>query len=470
MKRYVTVFLAVLIAILLIPDAIAGPPEPEGWIYGETSVSGLSTKEKVSLLGVAEGGQPPRATRLYAEYSYPSKIDWRDRSGRDFTTPIKDQGQCGSCVAFAVVASIESRLEVRLGRPDLNPDLSEADVFYCGCGACCWKGWWNYLALDHIVGHGVSDEACFPYRVGDPPCELCPDREKRTVNLTHWSGVQGHDEMKQAIADDGPISVVMEVRLDFFGYVGGVYCPEGAPWFVGLHAVEIVGYNDEEGYWIVKNSWGTDWGEDGWFRIGYYFRGDPEYNLHCGIRPYGYVPFVGAEPPAGCNEPPTEVGCKEGLVSYEGACRKPKCPGETDCRCPSPACYPRLNIFALGRVPEGLVISGYFEFDGYNYDSPSGKKYINKSWEKNPFIVDLDKGRALRFFGWTAEGGFVYFFDTPAIRQCPKVIDREHRFPYPMPVLTPTPTPPPESPVVLPVTESDPRPRRKKRGYCRWRR
>jgi len=276
----------VVMSASLVFEVFGEPPEPEGWVYGETSVSGLSLEEKASLLGVAEGGQPPKAIRLYAQYSYPPRIDWRDRNGADFTTSIKDQGKCGACSVFAVVASIESRLEIWLIQPRLNPDLSEADVFYCGCGACCGSGWWNYLALDYIVEHGISDEACFPYQTGNPPCELCGDRAIRTVGLSHWVGVGGPDEMKQAIASGGPISVVMDVYLDFFFYKSGIYCPT-VSWLRGAHAVEIVGYDDEAGYWIAKNSWGTDWGEEGWFRIGY----------DCGVWDYGYVPFVDAEPP-----------------------------------------------------------------------------------------------------------------------------------------------------------------------------
>lgn len=157
--------------------------------------------------------------------------------------------------------------------------------------------------------------------------------------------------------------------------------------------------------------------------------------------------------PASCNQPPTEAGCKEGLGVYKGLCRNLSCPEELDCICPPPACYPRLNIYALDCVPEGLVISCYFEFDEDNFDTPSGKKYIDKPWEKNPFIVDLDKDRALRCWGWTAEGGFDYFFDVSPIRQCPKVIDKEHRFPCPEP--PPTLPPPPEV-VELPVTGTGP--------------
>lgn len=292
MRHRALVFISgAVILTLLATNVLGGPPEPEGWVYGETSVSGLSPEEKVQLLGVAEGGKPPEATRLYAEYSYPVRVDWRDRDGLDFTTPIKDQGGCGSCVAFAVAASIESRLKIRRGQPYLNTDLSESHIFYCGGSWGCSGGWWNYLALDYIVQQGISDEACFPYQDKDIPCKLCPDWEKRTVNLTHWVRVEGQDEMKQAIVDGGPISVVMEVMLDFFWYKGGVYCPK-VPWLQGLHAVEIVGYDDEVGYWIAKNSWGTAWGEEGWFRIGY----------DCGVWDYGYVPFVDAEPPIYDNE------------------------------------------------------------------------------------------------------------------------------------------------------------------------
>lgn len=289
--RSIVLALAMLALGVMAPDVASEPPKPERWVYGETSVSGLSLDDKRKLLGVLEGGRPPGATRFAIDYSYPSKVDWRDRFGGDYTTSVKDQGGCGSCVAFAVVASIESRLEVRLNAPGLNPDLSESQAFYCGCGNCCGLGWWNHEALDYIVANGLCDESCFPYIDRDVPCEPCLGWQQKVINLTHWVGVDGPEEMKQAIADDGPISVVMEVRLDFYGYVSGVYCPEGAPWLMGLHAVEIVGYDDEEGYWIVKNSWGADWGEDGWFRIGYRYNEE----LHCGIQPYGYVPFV--EPP-----------------------------------------------------------------------------------------------------------------------------------------------------------------------------
>lgn len=295
MAKAIGILLAVILILSLRPQAVFGiPPQPDGWVAGETSVSGLSPEEQALLCMAQEDRELMLAQtmRLYREYTYAPMLDWRDRNGLDFTTPIRNQRRCGSCVAFAVVASIESRLEIALGTSYLDPDLSEAHTFFCGCGECCMRGWWPHEALGYIAEHGISDEECFPYSGRDVPCNPCPDCRERAVDLTGWVRVEGEDEMKQAIMAGGPVIAIMDVMQDFFWYKGGIYCPT-VPWLVGLHAVTLVGYNDDEEYWIAKNSWGQDWGEDGWFRIGY--------RLHdvqsCGLRAYAYIPFVDAEAP-----------------------------------------------------------------------------------------------------------------------------------------------------------------------------
>ncbi len=88
--------------------------------------------------------------------------------------------------------------------------------------------------------------------------------------------------MKQALADNGPFLATMRVYSDFFDYGGGVYQYTWGE-LEGGHAVAIVGYNDYQGYWIAKNSWGTGWGEGGWFRIAY---------GECAIDSYAYVPTI----------------------------------------------------------------------------------------------------------------------------------------------------------------------------------
>ncbi len=265
-----------------------GPVEPQGWTAGETSVSELSAEEQASLCGLptevieweeAQAEQQP--AMLSASYSYPAALDWRNYGGQNWTTPIRHQGGCGSCAAFATVAAIESRLEIILGNSRLNPDLSEAHLFYCGCGACCGDGMYPSQAMDYVRDTGVSDEGCFPYTAQNQACRLCQDWLNRVTRIERWVGLIGTSNMKQALADGGPFEATMLVYADFLDYSGGVYRHTYGS-LQGAHAVTIVGYSDSGGYWIAKNSWGTGWGENGWFRIAY---------GECSIDSYAYVPI-----------------------------------------------------------------------------------------------------------------------------------------------------------------------------------
>ena len=119
---------------------------------------------------------------------YPTQWDWRNVSGKNWTTPIRDQKQCGSCVAFATVATIESNLEIFKRDPNLNPDLSEADLFFRGCGNCCGRGWNFVPALKYAQSSGIPDEDCFPYD-GDQT-RSCPDRDKRIVKIESWKALK----------------------------------------------------------------------------------------------------------------------------------------------------------------------------------------------------------------------------------------------------------------------------------------
>jgi C1A family cysteine protease len=246
-------------------------------------------EDLVGLLGVPmevmewEEEQASEAgVKLAASYDYPTRLDWRDSDGANWTTGIRNQSACGSCVAFATVGAIESRLEIALGSPALNPDLSEAHLFFCNSGSSCATGWTPFAALNAARDVGITDEACYPYDTSDQMCSLCPDWQNRVTSLTEWVGLTSSDDMKQALADSGPFEATMLVYSDFWTYEGGVYRHTTGT-LEGGHAVTVVGYDDEEGYWIVKNSWGRGWGENGWFKIAY---------GECGIDDYAYVPIV----------------------------------------------------------------------------------------------------------------------------------------------------------------------------------
>jgi C1A family cysteine protease len=248
------------------------------WSAGTTSISKLPPEIRRRYLGLATDEAELRRinTAMVAENAlaeqrgmisvYPASWDWRGVSRRNWTTKIKNQGGCGSCVAFATVGMIESNLKIFKRDSSFNPDLSEADLFFRGCGECCARGWTFVPALQYAKSSGIPDEACFPY--DDDLTAPCPDRDNRVTKIKSWRSILIISQAKEWISLMGPIMTSMEVYDDFFYYEGGIY-KNACGGHIGDHAVCIVGYDDANGCWICKNSWGTEWGEAGWFRIAY---------------------------------------------------------------------------------------------------------------------------------------------------------------------------------------------------------
>jgi C1A family cysteine protease len=202
---------------------------------------------------------------------YPQAFDWRNRNGQNFITPIRDQGACGSCVAFGTTAAVEGTLRVQLGDASLVVDLSEASLFYCiggSQGRNCGNGWWPQNALTGYQNVGVPDEACFPYTAGDQPCNQCADWANHATKITSFHSVTSAIDMKTWLSTRGPMSACLTVYDDFFAYTSGVYHHVTGN-LAGGHCVCFVGYDDTNNCWICKNSWGVAWGESGFFRIAY---------------------------------------------------------------------------------------------------------------------------------------------------------------------------------------------------------
>jgi C1A family cysteine protease len=220
------------------------------WSAGSTSMSDLSQDEQKKHLGLAvtEEEKKTMASKMEEEeiqvaqkgivFVYPSQWNWRTISQNNWTTPIKDQGGCGSCVAFATVGTIESNLKIFKRDPLRNPDLSEADLFFRGCGNCCGSGWNFIPALRYAQSSGISDEACFPYE-GDEEVP-CSDRDKRAIKIDNWRIINSIPQAKEWISTKGPLITGMEVCSDFFCYFDGIYVPEYGD-IVGNHAICVVG-------------------------------------------------------------------------------------------------------------------------------------------------------------------------------------------------------------------------------------
>jgi len=271
-------------------DQIRGALSAAGdpWEAGVTSLSSLSPEEQRNYLGVTP---PPgelsveeaaqRALQLQGTIraeaigavTAPASYDLRNVGGRNFVTPIKNQASCGSCVAFGTVATVESTLRVQRSDANLAIDLSEAHLFFCHArarGFNCNTGWWPEQALDDFQHKGVVDETCYPYNLSNTDCSgLCADWASRVVKITSFQDLTGKPaQIKEWVAARGPVSSCFVVYDDFFSYRSGVY-RHVTGGQAGGHCVTIVGYNDNPGYWICKNSWGTGWGDQGFFCIAY---------------------------------------------------------------------------------------------------------------------------------------------------------------------------------------------------------
>jgi C1A family cysteine protease len=240
------------------------------WTAGRTSVSELSEAERQHLRGFRapewydDWYQQAKKIEAWPGVSFPPVFDWRDSN---IVTPVKNQGGCGSCWIFGAVGALEGMAKL-YGEREL--DLSEQQILSCvaygwGCG-----GGWMDVCYEHFLEFGSIGEDCQPYMGSDTyPCreESCEVLAK----ITGWTPVANNvDAIKTALLS-GPVSCAFTAYSDFDSYTGGCYEHEGDD--PCNHAIVLIGWDDTmcdgEGAWIVKNSWGTNWGLDGFFYIKY---------------------------------------------------------------------------------------------------------------------------------------------------------------------------------------------------------
>ncbi len=277
------------------------------WEAGETSISRLPLEERRMRLGAIKpvGEDYENLAEVKIRSTLPSSLDWRSRNGRNYMTTIKDQGNCGSCWAFSVLGTMEAVYNIEnniflvgnllrgtnfvrrenegsfleevsadyLGWISGNslkfPDFSEQDLISCSQAGDC-DGGWGWKAATHVRNQGVVSEDCFPYLGRNAPCTRCSNWREKLATIQGWGWVtqafEDRNRIKNAL-QDGPLSFFMDVYSDFYYYRRGVYEPTFSATYEGGHLVVLVGYDDSQGCWICKNSWGSAWGEDGYFRI-----------------------------------------------------------------------------------------------------------------------------------------------------------------------------------------------------------
>jgi C1A family cysteine protease len=231
----------------------------------------LSERESYAAQAFAQDAQTINENSAKSSTATPALWDWRNFNGKNYLGSVRDQKNCGSCVSFGTIAAIEATTRVATNQPAQVIDLSEAHLFYCHAaaeGRNCGNGWWPSKALDAVKLKGVVDEACFPYTPGDQSCRTCADAATRTSKITGWQSLKSVAMMKAWISEKGPLVGCFTVYEDFRHYTGGVYHHVSGP-EAGGHCICIVGYSDADQAWIIRNSWGADWAENGYGRIGY---------------------------------------------------------------------------------------------------------------------------------------------------------------------------------------------------------
>ena len=200
----------------------------------------------------------------------PSYFCYRNINGKDYTTPIKNQAPAPTCEAYALVAALETIMQYQTG-DIFTPDLSEAHLYFYA-GGTYESGYVSLIdAANYLKETGVPDEGCYPdpHRPYDYPFISLDGWENRTVKIIEWGWVENTENaIKTALIEHGPLVFCAHFWKDFLYYKGGVYRHKWGA-IAGGHVMTIVGYNDNEQCWIVKNSAGTDWGEEGWLKMAY---------------------------------------------------------------------------------------------------------------------------------------------------------------------------------------------------------
>jgi hypothetical protein len=274
------------------------------WRAGMTSLTKLPPEEKRQRLGTwipyeADPNDVLFLEPLEPEPQLPASINWTSKDGRNYMTSVKNQGSCGSCWAFGTLGVVEAIYNTEKGRYSIEPafllnnslrsewfsafyeqnpiriqalnypDFSEQELVSCSTAGDCGGGFIS-KACHYVQNSGIVPENCFPYQADDVACQRCTNYLQKLSRISNWAWIATSTIQENAIKttlQNGPVIATMDVYSDFYNYSSGIYSPTAGAAYEGGHCIIFVGYNNNQNSWICKNSWGTNWGVNGYFRI-----------------------------------------------------------------------------------------------------------------------------------------------------------------------------------------------------------
>lgn len=213
----------------------------------------------------------------------PDAWDWRNISGVNYASLSRNQHipqYCGSCWAHGSTSALNDRIAILRKHAWPEVEVAPQHLINCEGGGDC-DGGDAGAAYSFMNGEGIVEESCAPYQAINglsckPACKTClgfnetcnPVKNFTLWKVSEYGSAFGAHKMKAELYARGPLACSIDATSKLESYTGGVF-REFNPLPMPNHIVSVVGWGNENGqeYWIVRNSWGTYWGENGWFRI-----------------------------------------------------------------------------------------------------------------------------------------------------------------------------------------------------------